>query len=93
MEIKRIGINTGGGDAPGLNAVIRAIVLAAVQRGWEGSSTVPVFHGRGEVAVEAKPRKLILSPAAVFDQLAAEVPQFAGHSHLSLIRSKGANLV
>ena len=35
MEIKRIGINTGGGDAPGLNAVIRAIVLAAVQRGWQ----------------------------------------------------------
>ncbi len=35
MEIKRIGISTGGGDAPGLNAVIRAIVLAAVQRGWE----------------------------------------------------------
>ena len=35
MEIKRIAINTGGGDAPGLNAVIRAIVLAGVQRGWE----------------------------------------------------------
>ncbi|VAW32757.1 6-phosphofructokinase [hydrothermal vent metagenome] len=35
MKIKRIGINTGGGDAPGLNAVIRAIVLAATQRGWE----------------------------------------------------------
>jgi 6-phosphofructokinase 1 len=35
MDIKRIGINTGGGDAPGLNAVIRAIVLAATQRGWE----------------------------------------------------------
>ncbi|GJM41725.1 MAG: 6-phosphofructokinase [Ardenticatenaceae bacterium] len=35
MEIKRIAINTGGGDAPGLNAVIRAIVLAATQRGWE----------------------------------------------------------
>jgi NADH dehydrogenase/NADH:ubiquinone oxidoreductase subunit G len=65
----------------------------AVQRGWEGSSTVPVFAGRGEVAVEAKPRKMILSPAAVFDQLAAEVPQFAGHSHLSLIRQKGASLV
>lgn len=28
-------INTGGGDAPGLNAVIRAIVLAAVNRGWK----------------------------------------------------------
>lgn len=34
-EIKRIGISTGGGDAPGLNAVIRSIVLAATNRGWE----------------------------------------------------------
>ncbi len=33
--IKRIAINTGGGDAPGLNAVIRATVVAATQRGWE----------------------------------------------------------
>ena len=32
---KRIAINTGGGDAPGLNAVIRAVVLAARNRGWE----------------------------------------------------------
>jgi 6-phosphofructokinase 1 len=31
----RIGICTGGGDAPGLNAVIRAVVLSALQRGWE----------------------------------------------------------
>lgn len=31
----RIAINTGGGDAPGLNAVIRAATLAAEQRGWE----------------------------------------------------------
>lgn len=28
-------INTGGGDAPGLNAVIRAVVLASEERGWE----------------------------------------------------------
>ena len=34
-KIKRIGVNTGGGDAPGLNAVIRAVVLSAVKRGWE----------------------------------------------------------
>lgn len=33
--IKRIAINTGGGDAPGLNAVIRAIVISALHRGWE----------------------------------------------------------
>lgn len=31
----RIAINTGGGDAPGLNAVIRAATLSAHQLGWE----------------------------------------------------------
>jgi phosphofructokinase-like protein len=30
----RIALSTGGGDAPGLNAVIRAAVLAAINRGW-----------------------------------------------------------
>jgi 6-phosphofructokinase 1 len=34
-KIKKIAINTGGGDAPGLNAVIRAAVLSALNRGWE----------------------------------------------------------
>ena len=34
-SIKRIAISTGGGDAPGLNAVIRAAVLSAINRGWE----------------------------------------------------------
>ena len=32
---KRIVINTGGGDAPGLNAVIRAVVLSARKLGWD----------------------------------------------------------
>ncbi len=31
----KIAVNTGGGDAPGLNAVIRGVVLAACQKGWE----------------------------------------------------------
>ncbi|MEW6052408.1 MAG: ATP-dependent 6-phosphofructokinase [Nitrospirota bacterium] len=31
----KIAVNTGGGDAPGLNAVIRGIVLAAYKKGWE----------------------------------------------------------
>src|SRR5512138_634256 len=34
-KIRRIAISTGGGDAPGLNAVIRATVLAALNRGWQ----------------------------------------------------------
>jgi len=33
--ISRIAICTGGGDAPGLNAVIRAATLAARNRGWD----------------------------------------------------------
>lgn len=35
QTIRKVAINTGGGDAPGLNAVIRAVVHAAVGRGWE----------------------------------------------------------
>src|SRR5688572_12212165 len=33
--VRRIAISTGGGDAPGLNAVIRAVTIAALHRGWE----------------------------------------------------------
>ena len=43
-EVRRIAINTGGGDAPGLNAVIRAIVKSAAHRGWE---VVGIEHGYG----------------------------------------------
>ncbi len=35
-RIKRIAINTGRGDAPGLKAVIRAATLAGVEQGWGG---------------------------------------------------------
>ena len=34
-SIKKIAINTGGGDAPGLNAVIRAATISALNHGWE----------------------------------------------------------
>lgn len=33
--IQRVAINTGGGDAPGLNAVIRAAVISGLRNGWE----------------------------------------------------------
>ncbi len=33
--MKKIVISTGGGDAPGLNAVIFAVVKSAHLRGWE----------------------------------------------------------
>lgn len=33
--MKRIGVLTSGGDCPGLNAVLRGVVRAATNRGWE----------------------------------------------------------
>lgn len=39
--MKKIVISTGGGDAPGLNAVIYAVVMSAHARGWE------VYGSRG----------------------------------------------
>lgn len=44
-SIKRIAICTGGGDAPGLNAVIRAVVLAGLNRGWEVYGIRDGFNG------------------------------------------------
>jgi 6-phosphofructokinase 1 len=43
--IKKIAISTGGGDAPGLNAVIRATALSAIHRGWEVYGVRDGFHG------------------------------------------------
>src|SRR5215471_1536813 len=49
MATKRIGILTGGGDVPGLNSVIKAVVYRAaelgcevvgIRRGWEGLTHV-----------------------------------------------------
>jgi 6-phosphofructokinase 1 len=41
----RIAISTGGGDAPGLNAVIRAATLSAARRGWETVGIRDGFNG------------------------------------------------
>lgn len=41
----RVAISTGGGDAPGLNAVIRAAVLGGLHRGWEMAGIEKGFGG------------------------------------------------
>lgn len=43
--IKTVAISTGGGDAPGLNAVIRAATLAARNRDWEVIGIRDGFRG------------------------------------------------
>lgn len=42
---KKIAIVTGGGDCPGLNAVIRAVAKAANQRGWECLGILGGYEG------------------------------------------------
>src|SRR3954465_5524208 len=42
---KKIGVVTGGGDCPGLNAVIRSVAKAAAQRGWEAIGIVGGYDG------------------------------------------------
>ena len=44
-KIKKIGVLTGGGDAPGLNAVIRAVVKAASNAGVEVIGLEDSFDG------------------------------------------------
>jgi 6-phosphofructokinase 1 len=45
QPIRRIAISTGGGDAPGLNAVISSVVWAAANRGWECVGIRDGFNG------------------------------------------------
>lgn len=41
-KVKRIGVLTSGGDAPGMNAAVRAVVRTAIYRGIE---CVGIYHG------------------------------------------------
>ena len=42
---KTIGILTGGGDCPGLNAVIRAVVRASDDEGWDCVAVLEGWRG------------------------------------------------
>lgn len=41
----KIGIVTGGGDCPGLNAVIRAVAKSAIRRGWQAIGIYGGYEG------------------------------------------------
>jgi 6-phosphofructokinase 1 len=42
---KKVGVVVGGGDCPGLNAVIRSVAKAAAQRGWETIGVLGGYEG------------------------------------------------
>jgi 6-phosphofructokinase 1 len=64
-SVRRIAINTGGGDAPGLNAVIRAATLAAVNHGWEVLGIRRGYTGLLQGEVDGEPGVFPLTPHTV----------------------------
>lgn len=66
QKIRRIAITTGGGDAPGLNAVIRGVVMTSHNHGWECVGIREGYNGllepqprrsRSTTATDARTRK------------------------------------
>ena len=49
--VKRVGVLTSGGDAPGMNACIRSVVRAGLNAGFEMYGVTRGFHGlwKGEI--------------------------------------------
>ena len=83
--MKKIGILTGGGDAPGLNAVIYAVVMSAQFRGWE------IYGSRQGYLGLLDPDELIrLTPKDVAD--ITDVPLVATHSAAHKICPSTRNL-
>jgi 6-phosphofructokinase 1 len=53
----RLGILTGGGDCPGLNAVIRAVTRRAIDRGWDVAAVREGWRGLVDGIVEPLGRR------------------------------------
>src|SRR3954464_11583523 len=63
--IRRIAINTGGGDAPGLNAVIRAATPGGLDDGWAVLGIRRGYMGLLEPDVDGEPGVFPLTAHAV----------------------------
>ena len=44
-RLKRIGVLTSGGDAPGMNAAVRAVVRTAISRGVDTYAILEGYRG------------------------------------------------
>lgn len=85
--MKRIGILTGGGDAPGLNAVIRSVVLTAhnrfqwevvgIQEGFDG-----LYHGLPVIPLDPKKMRDLLARGGTILGTANRGSPFAHPVHL-----------
>jgi len=70
MAIERIGIMTGGGDCPGLNPVIRAVVRTAIrQYGWKVLGIEDAFSGLVDLSYRSPRGNVWLTEDSVEDIL------------------------
>ena len=69
-SLKRLGVLTGGGDAPGLNAVIRAVVKAAAGLGVDAIGLEDSFEG---LANPARARTLTLGDVTGIHRLGGTI--------------------
>jgi len=55
-NIKCIGVMTSGGDSPGMNACVRAVVRAAIAKGLTVKEIQRGFAGLLDSVIESRPR-------------------------------------
>jgi len=89
MAIQRIALNTGGGDAPGLNAVIRAVVLGALHEGWDVFGIENGYGGLlpdepGEVVALGRAEDDVLFGAVVFFIICSVMSKYSRHLEVKL---------
>ena len=46
QKVNKIGVLTSGGDSPGMNAAVRAIVRVAISRGCDAYAIFEGFEGK-----------------------------------------------
>ena len=68
--VRTIGIVNGGGDAPGLNAVIRAVVRSAIYE--HGMRVIGIRNGFENSSGPRAPRNSRKNPSAAFCLVAAQ---------------------
>ena len=92
--MNRIAVLTSGGDAPGMNAAIRAVVRAGVHRGWEMFGVRRGFSGLiagNFISLEARDVGGILQQAGTMLG-SARCPEFRGEDgRLEALRQLGAH--
>ena len=62
---RRVGILTSGGDAPGMNAAIRAVVRTGINEGWEMYGIKHGYQGLIKGDVDPLGARSLVLPAIV----------------------------